>query len=157
MPHGRTVGEIGLLAQPLCKIRLQPPLDRYSVSQTPKQANVAKKSKSEADKQTDVPVAERANESAKAPKRRANKPRTAAAKPARKKSAAKAKSPKPVASVPSESPAAPPVANEPSDDAIRLRAYFLAERRARLSLPGDSAHDWIEARRQLLEEAGSGT
>ena len=43
---------------------------------------------------------------------------------------------------------------EPTDDEIRLRAYFLAERRHRLSLPGDSAHDWIEARRQLIEEAG---
>jgi outer membrane biosynthesis protein TonB len=41
---------------------------------------------------------------------------------------------------------------EPTDDEIRLRAYFLAERRHRLSLPGDSNHDWIEARRQLLEE-----
>jgi hypothetical protein len=42
---------------------------------------------------------------------------------------------------------------EPTDDEIRLRAYFLAERRHRLSLPGDSNHDWIEARRQLIEEA----
>ena len=42
---------------------------------------------------------------------------------------------------------------EPTDDQIRLRAYFLAERRHQLSLPGDSNHDWIEARRQLVEEA----
>jgi hypothetical protein len=42
---------------------------------------------------------------------------------------------------------------EPTDDEIRIRAYFLAERRHQLSLPGDSAHDWIEARRQLIEEA----
>jgi len=42
---------------------------------------------------------------------------------------------------------------EPTDDQIRLRAYFLAERRHKLSLPGDSNHDWIEARRQLIEEA----
>jgi hypothetical protein len=42
---------------------------------------------------------------------------------------------------------------EPSDEEIRLRAYFIAERRLRLSLPGDSANDWIEARRQLIEEA----
>jgi len=41
---------------------------------------------------------------------------------------------------------------EPTDDQIRLRAYFLAERRHQLSLPGDSNHDWIEARRQLIEE-----
>ncbi len=44
-------------------------------------------------------------------------------------------------------------AAEPTDEQIRLRAYFLAERRHRLSLPGDSNHDWIEARRQLIEEA----
>lgn len=44
-------------------------------------------------------------------------------------------------------------AAEPTDDQIRLRAYFIAERRHKLSLPGDSNHDWIEARRQLIEEA----
>jgi hypothetical protein len=44
---------------------------------------------------------------------------------------------------------------EPTDDEIRIRAYFLAERRHQLSLPGDSAHDWIEARRQLIEESRS--
>jgi len=44
-------------------------------------------------------------------------------------------------------------AAEPTDEQIRLRAYFLAERRHKLSLPGDSNHDWIEARRQLIEEA----
>jgi len=43
---------------------------------------------------------------------------------------------------------------EPTDDEVRIRAYFLAERRHQLSLPGDSAHDWIEARRQLTDEAG---
>ena len=36
-----------------------------------------------------------------------------------------------------------------------MRAYFIAERRIQLSLAGDSAHDWIEARRQLIEEAGA--
>jgi hypothetical protein len=42
---------------------------------------------------------------------------------------------------------------EPTDEQIRLRAYFIAERRHKLSLPGDSSHDWIEARRQLIEES----
>jgi hypothetical protein len=115
---------------------------------------VARKSKTEADKKTDVPPPDRANDNAKTPKRPARKPRPTAAKSPRKKAAAaKEKISKPAASQPSESPAVPPVATEPSDDAIRTRAYFLGERRARLSLPGDSAHDWIEARRQLLEEA----
>jgi hypothetical protein len=40
-----------------------------------------------------------------------------------------------------------------SDDEIRLRAYFIAERRMREGLPGDSGHDWLEARRQLVAEA----
>jgi hypothetical protein len=42
----------------------------------------------------------------------------------------------------------------PSDEQIRLRAYFLAERRAQLSLKGDHKSDWLEAKRQLFEEAG---
>ena len=41
-----------------------------------------------------------------------------------------------------------------SDEDIRLRAYFIAERRMLSGIPGDSAHDWLEARRQLQEEAG---
>jgi hypothetical protein len=62
---------------------------------------------------------------------------------------------KPSAKPPATSDEKPAVSRpmEPTDDEIRLRAYFLAERRHRLSLPGDSNHDWIEARRQLIEEA----
>jgi len=41
-----------------------------------------------------------------------------------------------------------------SDEAIRTRAYFIAEHRKRMSLPGDANSDWIEARRQLLAEIG---
>ncbi len=41
---------------------------------------------------------------------------------------------------------------EPSDDEIRTRAYFIAERRLQLSLRGDEASDWIEARKQLMAE-----
>jgi hypothetical protein len=41
---------------------------------------------------------------------------------------------------------------EPSDEEIRIRAYFISERRMQLSLEGDSDHDWLEARRQLVEE-----
>jgi hypothetical protein len=71
----------------------------------------------------------------------------AALKPKRKKVAPKKKTtPKKVSS----SASIP----EPSDEEIRIRAYFIAERRIQLSLQGDSAHDWIEARRQLIEEAG---
>ena len=41
-----------------------------------------------------------------------------------------------------------------SDDAIRLRAYFISERRRRFALSGDAESDWLEARRQLLFESG---
>ena len=43
-----------------------------------------------------------------------------------------------------------------TDEAIRIRAYFLAEERERLALPGDANSDWIEARRQLLAEVREG-
>ena len=36
---------------------------------------------------------------------------------------------------------------------IALRAYFIAEKRQKAGLPGDSHHDWIEAERQLLAES----
>ncbi len=45
---------------------------------------------------------------------------------------------------------------EPSDAAIRLRAYFISERRRRFALPGDAESDWLEAKRQLLSETGRG-
>ena len=43
---------------------------------------------------------------------------------------------------------------EASDEQIRLRAYFISERRRRFALPGDAESDWLEAKRQLLSEAG---
>ena len=51
----------------------------------------------------------------------------------------------------------PPEAGEPTeplDDQIRLRAYFISERRRRFALPGDAESDWLEAKRQLLSESG---
>jgi DUF2934 family protein len=42
----------------------------------------------------------------------------------------------------------------PTDEEIRLRAYFIAERRHRLALPGNADSDWLEAKRQLLSELG---
>ena len=44
---------------------------------------------------------------------------------------------------------------DPSDDAIRLRAYFISERRRESGLPGDARSDWLEAKQQLLSETGS--
>jgi Protein of unknown function (DUF2934) len=82
---------------------------------------------------------------AAAPKK---KSRVSAAPAKKKKSETQKKS----AAKQSISSASKPV-TEPTDEQIRLRAYFLAELRHKLSLPGDSNHDWIEARRQLIEEA----
>jgi hypothetical protein len=85
--------------------------------------------------------------------------KTTAAAPKKKPSALAATAKKKKAPTPRKSASKQPTASarkpasEPTDDQIRLRAYFLAERRHKLSLPGDSNHDWIEARRQLIEEA----
>jgi len=50
---------------------------------------------------------------------------------------------------------APPIADvDPTDDEIRVRAYFISERRRRFDLPGDASSDWLEAKRQLLSEIG---
>ena len=38
-----------------------------------------------------------------------------------------------------------------TDEAIRIRAYLISEWRMQNGVPGDSAHDWLEARRQLEE------
>ena len=85
-----------------------------------------------------------------APKKKSS---SAPVKPKAKKPAAK-KATQPASRVAAKKTPSAPALREPTDDEIRIRAYFLAERRHQLSLPGDSAHDWIEARRQLIEEAG---
>src|SRR6266513_1026682 len=43
---------------------------------------------------------------------------------------------------------------EPSDEEIRLRAYFISEHRRRFALPGDAGSDWREAKQQLISESG---
>lgn len=40
----------------------------------------------------------------------------------------------------------------PSDEQISIRAYFIAERRAKMSLHGDPNNDWIQAREELIAE-----
>jgi len=78
--------------------------------------------------------------------RRARAPRKSRA-PARKE-AATARKP---FSMP---PEAGTTVADPSDDEIRMRAYFISERRRRFALPGDADSDWLEAERQLLSETG---
>ena len=48
-----------------------------------------------------------------------------------------------------------PKASAFTQDAIALRAYFIAEKRQRLGLPGDTHSDWVEAERQLATENGT--
>jgi hypothetical protein len=123
-------------------------------AQSAKSKIVAKKSKTEPEKKvTDMGEANSAatnGSSATAPKK---KSRSAQVKPKAKKPAAK-KTAAPASRGASKKAASSPALREPTDEEIRIRAYFLAERRIQLSQPGDSAHDWIEARRQLIEEAG---
>jgi hypothetical protein len=39
-----------------------------------------------------------------------------------------------------------------STDDIALRAYFIAEKRQQLGLPGDSLSDWVQAEAELISE-----
>ena len=70
--------------------------------------------------------------------------------PAKAKKVPAKKATKRTAKTPSSSAGAA----EPTDEQIRIRAYFIAERRHRLALPGNADSDWLEAKRQLLSEAG---
>lgn len=115
---------------------------------------MAKKSKTEPDKKVaDMAESNSAADngsSVPAPKKKSRSApaKSKAKKPAVKKTAAPASRPS------AKKASSTPALREPTDEEIRIRAYFLAERRLQLSLPGDSAHDWIEARRQLIEESG---
>jgi hypothetical protein len=111
--------------------------------------DVARKSKAETGKPADGKGSEPALGAAGPDTKAAGTtPKSARKKPATTKKPARAKKPAaPKKARPSTA------AHEPSDEEIRIRAYFIAERRMRLSLQGDSAHDWIEARRQLIEES----
>jgi len=42
----------------------------------------------------------------------------------------------------------------PTDEEIRMRAYFIAERRVQMGIPASEHDDWLEARRQLEAELG---
>jgi hypothetical protein len=79
--------------------------------------------------------------------------RATTAKKARKPSATKDTSQRTARISASPQADATHVSEEPSDDAVRLRAYFISERRRRFALPGDAESDWLEAKRQLLAEA----
>ncbi|MGZ9271611.1 MAG: hypothetical protein ACXW6T_21005 [Candidatus Binatia bacterium] len=114
---------------------------------------MARKSKIQIEKQANgqrsEPAARVADDSA------AEEPKAIAAssKPRRKKATPKKKTVRSTKTVAPKKASSSASIKEPSDEEIRIRAYFIAEQRIRLSLQGDSDHDWIEARRQLVEEA----
>ena len=93
------------------------------------------------------PAVSENNNAGKSAKATAKPSRKRAVRPSRKAAAAA----KPLQSTRQKKAASAKAAI--SDDEIRLRAYFIAEQRAQSDRPGDSASDWLEARRQLLEEA----
>ena len=70
-----------------------------------------------------------------------------------KKTAPAADTKKPAAKKPA-TPRARKAAAYTQDD-VALRAYFIAEKRQRLGLPGDTHSDWVEAERQLATENGA--
>jgi hypothetical protein len=72
-----------------------------------------------------------------------------AARPAARKAASSRKK-----AMTRKTPATKKEKSRVSDEAIRIRAYFISEQRKRVGIPGDANSDWIEARRQLLAELG---
>jgi len=48
-----------------------------------------------------------------------------------------------------QSKSATRAARYPSVEQIQLRAYFIAERRRQLGLPGDETADWVQAEKEL--------
>jgi len=76
-----------------------------------------------------------------------------ASKPKSKKPAARKKASRGSKETTRKSAPSTKAGYEPSEEEIRIRAYFISERRMQLSLEGDSDNDWLEARRQLVEEA----
>lgn len=85
------------------------------------------------------------------PKTKPAAPAKPATKPAAKKKPTATKA-KPKAAAKTPKPVKPASPAYTSDD-VALRAYFIAEKRRAEGLPGDEHGDWIEAERQLSEEA----
>lgn len=76
----------------------------------------------------------------------------AAKKPAKAKAAPKASTPGArIKAAAVTKPVAAAAGITPAD--IALRAYFIAEKRQKLGIPGDSTSDWVQAERQLKAEA----
>ncbi len=112
---------------------------------------MSKKTKTAEDKNQPSAESGGASITKKTGKRRSGRRATTAKKP-RKATATKdlADRSAQISALPS---AEPSKSSEFSEEVIRLRAYFISERRRRFALPGDAESDWLEAKRQLLAEA----
>jgi hypothetical protein len=117
-----------------------------------RQQDVAKKTKIETHEQGDSKGSEPTTRDADVSAEAEPKTISAAPRPKRKK-APKKKTVRAIRPAAAKKASSSASIHEPSDEEIRIRAYFIAERRIQLSLQGDSVHDWTEARRQLVEEA----
>lgn len=115
---------------------------------------MARKFKNETQKQADGKESELTARGAGGSAGAEPKAIAATPKPKRKKAAPKNKTVRAIKPFGPKKASSSASTGGPSDEEIQTRAYFIAERRMQLSLQGDSAHDWIEARRQLVEEAG---
>jgi hypothetical protein len=92
--------------------------------------------------------------------KRSVKKTKAVAVPATETPAASIAEPEPVAKAKgknkSAKKAAPDVkVQEPTFEEIQRQAYFIAERRARLGVPGDATSDWVEAEAVLKAQLTS--
>jgi hypothetical protein len=87
----------------------------------------------------------------KADKRQSGRRATTAKKP-RKKTTTKETVAGTTAQISASPQPKPATAGALSEETIRLRAYFISERRRRFALPGDAESDWLEAKRQLVAE-----
>ena len=104
-----------------------------------------------AKKTTNAKVPEPGNSTVSKPVTKPKKP--AKAKAAKAAKAAKVVAPKVVTSGLRAQPVTKSAAASITDVDIALRAYYIAEKRQKLGIPGDSTSDWVEAERQLRAEA----
>lgn len=150
VPHGSTVGGKSRWTQTVCENQVANRIRSVDGFATKFTRPVPKKTKN---KPAIPPTSTKADTASTGLSTRPARKRTAP-KSASKNAAFKKKTPTAAAGKSkSQEPNKFEAAAEPSHADIRTRAYFIAERRMQLAIPGDSAHDWLEAKRQLMEEA----
>ena len=140
------------LAQPSCEKPLAKAAAGRNRSRNNLTTPVPKQTKTEQTNGSAAPAAESSSngEAITEPKKRTRTVKTGAKKSAAKKTGTKPSAKKSTTRRSSKKS----TSYEPSEEDIRLRAYFIAARRGQMSIAGDSAQDWRDARQQLIEESG---